>query len=275
MSQQSASHIEDVSSFETRDGLGFFQAPILKDTNRVVHAFSTRLGGVSRPPFDTLNLGFNTGDRASLVSKNKKILARAFDLPESALLTVRQVHGDTILTVDTPSAEHLAETRCDAIITDRSGIALGVLTADCVPILLFAPDCGAIAAIHVGWRGTALNLPEKAVAGVVRRFGARPENLRAAIGPSIGPCCYEVDEAVHDAFLHHGDLWQNWAHESGEGRWKLNLARANMDLLRAAGLREKHVAAMDLCTQCQREFFFSFRRDKGMTGRQISWIMLR
>jgi YfiH family protein len=266
---------QHISSIQTRDGLGFFQAPILKDTNRIVHAFLTRLGGVSRPPFDSLNLGLNSEDGASSVRTNRKILARAFDLPDSALLTVRQVHGDRILTVDTSSAEDFAETQCDAIITDRPGIALGVLTADCVPILLFAPDCGAIAAIHVGWRGTALNLSEKAVAGVARRFGARPENLRAAIGPCIGPCCYEVDETVRSVFLQHGDLWEEWANPSAEGRWKLNLAKANMDLLRAAGLRDKNIVAIDLCTHCQRELFFSFRRDKGMTGRQISWIMLR
>jgi len=263
------------SPLQERNGVGFYQTPILEDANQAVHAFSTRLGGVSDPPFDTLNLGFNTGDRASSVDQNRKILVRAFDLPDFALTTVRQVHGDKVLTIDGSSPANLSETPCDAMVTTRPGIALGVLTADCVPILVFDPEGPSIAAIHVGWRGTALNLPGKVVSLLASRFGTRPESLRAAIGPSIGPCCYEVDETVHDAFLHHGDLWQNWVHESGEGRWKLNLARANMDLLRAAGLREKHVVAVDLCTQCQREFFFSFRRDKGMTGRQISWIMLR
>jgi len=226
------------------------------------------------PPFDALNLGFNSGDTASSVSKNRKILARAFDLPDSALTTIRQVHGDRVLIVD-GSSENFSETLCDAIITDRPGIALGVLTADCAPILVFDAEGPSIAAIHVGWKGTALNLPGKVVAILVRRLGARPENLRAAIGPTIGPCCYEVDEAVRAAFLEHGHLWQNWAHESDEGRWKLNLGKANRDLLRSAGLRETNIVSIDLCTYCLGKFFFSFRRDKGMTGRQISWIMLR
>jgi len=274
MSEEPILHIEDVSSIQTRDGLGFFQAPILEDAHRVVHAFLTRLGGVSQPPFDALNLGFNSGDTASSVSKNRKILARAFDLPDSALTTIRQVHGDRVLIVD-GSSENFSETLCDAIITDRPGIALGVLTADCAPILVFDAEGPSIAAIHVGWKGTALNLPGKVVAILVRRLGARPENLRAAIGPTIGPCCYEVDEAVRAAFLEHGHLWQNWAHESDEGRWKLNLGKANRDLLRSAGLRETNIVSIDLCTYCLGKFFFSFRRDKGMTGRQISWIMLR
>ena len=263
------------SSIQMRDGLGFFQAPILKTTNRVAHAFLTRLGGVSRPPFDTLNLGFNTGDNASLVSQNRKTLVKAFALPDSALTTVRQVHGNRVLTVDGSSTPVFSKTSGDAMVTDRTGFALAVLTADCVPILLFAPDCEAIAAIHVGWRGTALNLPGKVVALLAGRFGARPESLRGAIGPSIGPCCYEVDETVHDAFLDHGNLWHDWARESGEDRWRLNLAKANRDLLTAAGVPENNIEAIDLCTHCQNELFFSFRKDKGMTGRQVSWIMLR
>jgi hypothetical protein len=275
MSSESTLHIKDVSSIQTREGLGFFQAPILKDTNQLAHAFLTRLGGVSQPPFDTLNLGFNTGDRASSVSKNREIVTRAFELPDSALTTVRQVHGDRVFIVDASSPDDLSKTPCDAIITDRPGIALGVLTADCVPILAFDPEGPSIAAIHVGWKGTALDLPGKVVAVMARRFGVYPENLRAAIGPSIGPCCYEVDEAVHAAFLRRGNLWKNWAHDSGEGRWQLNLAKANRDLLRAAGLHETNIVSIDLCSCCERALFFSFRREKGATGRQISWIMLK
>ena len=265
----------DASSLQRANGLGFYQAPHLEATNQLIHAFSTRLGGVSPPPFDSLNLSINTRDKESRVRQNREILASAFGLLPSVFLTVNQIHEDHILIIDSPSLDGFSEATCDAIVTDRPGIAIGVLTADCVPILLFAPERCTAAAIHVGWKGTALNLCGKTVRGLQERFGARPENLTAAVGPSIGQCCYEVDEAVRSVFSQHDDLWHKWTEPSAPGRWRLDLPRANIDLMMATGVRNENIAWFNICTFCREDLFFSHRRDGGITGRQISFIMLR
>jgi len=263
------------SFFQTRKGLGFYRAPHLEATGEVVHAFSTRRGGVSPPPFHWLNLSIETGDREAHVRRNREILTGVFGLPPSVLLTVNQIHEDDILIIDSPSPGDLSRAACDAIITDRPGIAIAVLTADCVPILLFAPESRTVAAIHVGWKGTALNLCGKTIRVLVEKFGAHPENLMAAVGPSIGRCCYEVDESVRPVFSQNNDSWHRWAAPSPSSRWSLDLPRANIDLITTSGVRNENIAWFNACTHCQENLFFSYRRDGGITGRQISFIMLR
>jgi len=264
-----------VSSLQTRNGVEFYRAPHLEATGQLIHAFSTRLGGVSRPPFHSLNLSLDTGDKAVHVRKNRKILADAFGLAPSVLLTVNQVHEDEIRIIDSPSPEDHSGAFCDAMITDRRGIAIGVLTADCVPILLLAPETCTIAAIHVGWKGTALNLCGKTIRVLAERFGADPENLMAAVGPSIGPCCYEVDEPLRSIFSQNNDFWDRWAQPSASGRWGLDLQRASIDHMTASGVRNENIVWFDVCTRCQEALFFSYRRDGGITGRQMAFIMLK
>jgi len=265
---------QDVSSIQTRNGVGFFRARHLEATGRISHAFSTRFGGVSPPPFDSLNLSTSTGDKTSCVRKNKNILMRTFGLLPSVLLTVNQVHGDSLLIIDSPLPPVLSEAAHDAIVTDRPGIAIGVLTADCVPVLLHDPERPAIAAVHVGWKGTALNLCGKTIQVFEERFGTRPENLLVAVGPSIGPCCYEVDEFVRRAFSRHEGRWQKWAKPQAPSRWRLDLPRANVDLMTSAGVSDENIVWFNACTHCREDLFFSHRRDGGVTGRQISFVMM-
>lgn len=264
-----------VSSLQTRNGLRFYQAAHLEATEHVIHTFSTRQGGVSPPPYHSLNLSLNTGDERVHVRKNREILTRAFGLLSSVLLTVNQNHGDDILIVDSSSPEDLSETSCDAMITDRPGIAIGVLTADCVPVLLFDPDRRAVAAIHVGWKGTASDLPGKTVTTMEEQFKTRPETLLAAVGPSIGSCCYEVDGPVHSTFSRLHDRWPKWARAVTPLHWMLNLSQANVDLLVDAGVRRENIVRINICTSCQEDLFYSHRRDGRNTGRQISFIMLK
>lgn len=264
-----------VSSLQTRNGFGFYRAPHLEATGELIHAFSTRQGGVSPPPFHSLNLSNNTGDKEAHVRKNREILTSAFGLLPSVLLTVNQIHQADILIIDSPSPEDFSGASCDAIITDRPGIAIGVLTADCVPILLFAPESCTVAAIHVGWKGTALNLCGKTIRVMAEKFEAHPENLIVAVGPSIGLCCYEVDESLLSIFSQYNDSWHKWAEPSESGRWRLDLPRASIDLMTASGVRNENIAWFNTCTHCQENLFFSYRRDKGITGRQISFIMLK
>lgn len=238
--------------------------------------FTTRHEGVSRPPYNSLNLGTNTLDQQFNVEGNRSLLARAFGINQEALVTLRQVHGSDILVIDEPNEDysHFLTLESDAVITNQQNVIIGVCVADCVPILLFEPDKRVIAAIHAGWQGTAAKLVSKTVEGMKLEFGCDPKKIQAAIGPSIGKCCYEVDVPVRQAFLKGGIAWDSCAEPGGEGKWRLDMAVANRDLLILAGLRTDAINVSGMCVCCHRELFFSYRRDKGETGRQMGFIML-
>jgi YfiH family protein len=266
---------QDVSSVQMRDDLGFFRACDLEATGRLIHAFSTRLGGVSPPPFQWLNLSDSTGDQASRVRENRNILAGVFGISPSTLVTANQIHQDGVLVIDASSPPNPPKASCDAIVTQRPGIAIGVLTADCVPVLLYDSERSVIAAIHVGWKGTALNLCAKTIRLMAERFGTDPKSLLGAVGPSIGPCCYEVDHHVCSSFSEHSGRWTAWARPSAPGRWKLDLPRANIEMMTSVGVPGENITCFRTCTCCQEDLFFSHRRDNGITGRQISFVMMK
>jgi YfiH family protein len=221
-------------------------------------AFSTRVGGISEPPFDTLNLGRLTGDPE--VRENRYRLAAALGLDPREVLIGRQVHEAHVERHDAPMnpssfaspAPGLPE--ADGHATDRPGLAPLVFVADCLPLAL-AGDRG-VAMIHCGWRGMASGI----VARGVDEVGARS----AAVGPGIGPCCYEVGDEVLDAFAHLGE-------GIADGRM-LDLREVVRRLLARSGVDEAEVS--DLCTSCHPELFFSHRRDHGRTGRQagVVWV---
>ncbi len=242
-----------------------------------VQGFTTRHEGVSRPPYNSLNLGTSTLDQQHNVEGNRNLLIRAFGGPGDALLTVRQTHGNDILVIDTPNEDlsHFLTVECDAIITSQPGIMIGVCVADCVPILLLDPERCVVAAVHAGWRGTAAGLARKTVEAMKAQFGCNSASIQAAIGPCIMPCCYEVDAPVRQAFLQGGIDWESVSSPAGEKQWKLDLIAANRKLLISAGVPSTAIQAADMCVCCQRELFFSHRRDNGETGRQMGFIMLK
>ncbi|NIQ40118.1 MAG: peptidoglycan editing factor PgeF, partial [Proteobacteria bacterium] len=260
---------------QTRNGLGFYQASHLDASGRVIHAFTTRQGGVSPPPFHSLNLSTSAGDQETYVKSNREILMRTFGLDPSVLLTVNQVHEADILILESSTPAEVSRVSRDAIITKRRGIAIGVLTADCVPILVFDPVHRAVAAIHAGWKGIAGDLVGKTIRTMIDRFETRPEKLRAAVGPSIGPCCYEVDDPVRSALSHYPDGWSKWAKAVSPRSWMLNLSQASVDLLLGSGVRPDNLVFFDICSHCHPDLFYSHRRDNGRTGRQISFVMLK
>lgn len=259
-----------------RNGRIHFVAAEFEGSTCSVQGFTTRHEGVSRPPYNSLNLGTTTLDQPHNVEGNRSILTRAFGIPQEMLVTVRQVHGSDILVIDEPNEDfsHFLGVESDAIITNQPGVMIGVCVADCAPILLLDPEKRIIAAVHAGWQGTAARLVAKAVAGMESLFGCRPENLQAAIGPCISSCCYEVDAPVKQAFEQNGIGWGSCTVPSGEGKWKLDLARANRQLLCTAGVLDSAIQDAEMCVSCQKELFFSYRRDNGMTGRQMGFIML-
>ncbi len=242
-----------------------------------VHAgFTTRNGGVSRPPYNSLNLGFNTDDASYNVDGNRSTLARAFDLQPNQLLTVKQVHGTDVLVIDQPNPDlsHFLNVECDAVITDQPGIMIGVLVADCYPVLLYSPDKKAAGVVHVGWRGAAAGILKKAVQAMQASFGCNPGELLAAVGPGIGAHKYEVDRQVREAFRQGTGHWEVISQEVALGKWHLDLRKSCLLQLQDAGLSAESMSAADECTCCHRELFFSYRRDAGKTGRQLGFVVL-
>ncbi len=242
-----------------------------------VQGFTTRHEGVSRAPYNSLNLGTGTLDQPHCVEGNRSLLARAFGITQDALVTVKQVHGTDILVIDEPNDDysHFLSLEGDAIITNQSGVMIGVCVADCAPILLLDQEKQIIAAVHAGWQGTAARLVAKTVAGMQSLFDCNPAELQAAIGPCIGKCCYEVDTPVRQAFTQNGLPWDSCTEQSGTDTWRLDLIAANRELLMEAGLPASRIQVSDMCVSCHRELFFSYRRDSGETGRQMGFIMLK
>ena len=241
-----------------------------------VAGFTTRHEGVSRPPYNSLNLGSNTLDSPHNVEGNRSLLARSMGGTLDRFLTVTQVHGTDLLVIDAPNPEfsHFLKLECDGIVTNQPEIMIAICVADCVPILLHDPVKGVVAALHAGWQGTAGNIAGKGVEAMTNMFDCNPKDILAAIGPSISSCCYEVDAPIRDAFKKAGSAWDLFSQEQGEGKWMLDLAAANRRLLTDAGLAAGQIESEELCVCCNQELFFSYRRDDGDTGRQVGFIML-
>lgn len=242
----------------------------------VAHAFTNRLGGVSVGPYASLNLGLHVRDDPQAVWENRRraLLAAGAD-PE--LLTLgEQVHGTGLGWVEPAdcgagardAATALPAT--DGLLTRERAVVLGVLVADCVPLLLADPEAGVVAAVHAGWRGTAGRIATRAVEAMVAA-GADPSRILAAMGPSIGPCCYRVspDLASRFASLFGRDV----VREEPQGP-HLDLRLANRQALLEAGLSEAHISWQPPCTACENHRYFSHRAQEGTAGRQAGFIWM-
>lgn len=224
------------------------------------HGFTTREGGVSPAPWDALNLGGLVGDDPARVAENWRRLAAETGL---RFARVRQVHGALVVRA---GGEGAPREEADGVISTARGLAACVSTADCVPVLLADPDGGAVAAVHAGWRGTLAGV---AAAGARALTGeGSPARLLAVVGPSIGPCCYEVSADLAARF---GEALGPVV-RPGPGGPHLDLWEANRRALCAAGIPDDRIEVMRLCTACDSGRFFSHRRDRGRTGRHVAFI---
>jgi len=251
------------SLLRIRNGLPYFQIPEFTQLEWIRHAFLTRKGGNSSPPYDTLNLSENNGDREEHVFRNKDLLAKTFEFDLNRLILLHQIHQDQIFLAKEPALSPPSE--YDAQMTNASNIFLGIRTADCVPIFVADQKKKAIAAIHAGRQGTALHITTKVLKKMKKEFGCLPEDLLIALGPSIGFCCYEIDEKTFFA------EWEPFSIPAGDGKWMVDLARINIDQIEKEGIKEEQIFWIDLCTSCHRDLFFSNRKE-GNTGRQLSFI---
>jgi YfiH family protein len=285
--------------------LNIISAQHLSRVPWLIHGFSTRAGGFSRVyGKNTLNLGFTKDDSKAAVERNRTTFLRELGAqgePNNKskpwpLVTLRQVHSDIIRFVDSPAESPLAG---DGLITATPGLLLGIQTADCLPIILVDSRQHAVGVFHAGWRGTVKRIVEKGVGEMHRCFGSRARDLKAAIGPGIHGCCYEVGEEVRSQFesqfAYAAKLFRE-VEESDPVREKypmlfltarapghselpkkifLDLVEANRQQLLAVGVPAKSIEASPLCTTCRTDLLFSYRAEKGRTGRMMGVVGIR
>lgn len=274
-----------------KNGVRYFVSDEINEAGGAIHAFLSRKGGVSSPPLASLNFDARAkdgnADAPENIARNRSVFADVLGLSGAQmkrLVIPNQVHGAKIITVD---AEYDFKTGveplqgveppqkdADAVITNLTCAPVGILTADCLPMLLYDPVNKAVGAVHAGWKGAYLKIGALTVAAMRERFGSSPKDIRAALGPFIGPCCYAVKDDVRaqfkEAFGSDAGLFF-----SGQDGLSLDIGKANVKTLLDAGLREENIAANGPCTACNSGLFFSYRKENGRTGRQISVIMLR
>jgi YfiH family protein len=277
------------------------RSEILARVPWLIHGFSTRLGGFSRPyGGHSLNLGFTKQDSRSTVERNRAEFVRQLRAGSESkpwpLVTLRQIHSDIIHCVTAPTQEPLAG---DGLITQTPKILLGIQTADCLPIILVDTKRHSAGVFHAGWRGTVKRIVEKGVGEMRRCLGTLQRDIKAAIGPGIHSCCYEVGPEVRvnfeSQFAYADDLFHE-VEESDPVREKypllfltarapghselpkklfLDLVEANRRQLIAAGVPAKNIGASPLCTSCRPDLLFSYRAEKGVTGRMTAAVGIR
>jgi YfiH family protein len=282
-----------------RAKLNIVRVPHLSKFPWLIHGFSTRVGGFSRAyGKQTLNLGFTKDDSKAAVERNRTAFLRELGAGNERwpLVTLRQVHSDIIRYVNSPVKTQLVG---DGLITDTPGLLLAIQTADCLPIILVDPKRRAVGVFHAGWRGTVKRIIEKGVGEMRLRFGSRARDLKAAIGPGIQGCCYEVGAEVREQFesqfAYSAKLFRE-VEELDPVREKypmlfltarapghsilpkkifLDLVEANRQQLLAVGVPAKNIEASSLCTNCRTDLLFSYRAEKGKTGRMMGVVGIR
>jgi len=253
------------SCLRTQNGLPYFEIPEMVEFGWLRHAFLTRLGGVSLPPYESLNLSDKNGDQEEFVSNNKNLVATAFCFDSRHLILLDQMQQDQILFLKEPAVTLPAPLEYDAVITNSPNIFLGILTADCLPIFAVDQKRKVIAAIHAGRQGTSLHVTAKVLKKMKGDFGCSSRDFLIGLGPSIGPFCYEIDEEVF-----HPD-WKPFSTAKGSEKWMVDLAQINIAQMKSEGIKEEQISRINLCTRCHSDLFFSYRGE-GRTGRQLSFI---
>ena len=258
-----------------------FRFKNLSKKGSINHFVSTRIGGLSPPPYESLNLGFHVGDAPETVLKNRERLAAAVRISLSKFTLARQIHGAAVTIVTEQMRGYggfdydTAVEATDAMVTAVPGVCLAVLTADCVPLLLFDPCKRVAAAVHAGWRGCVKLITRKTIEILQQEFKCQPTDILAGIGPSIGPCHYEIGPdviaQVKDAF---GSTKGYINDESSNGKGYFNLWEANKRQIMEAGVPPQNIEVARICTYCNAHLFFSVRHQKGTTGRFGMGIML-
>jgi YfiH family protein len=258
-----------------------YTIPRFTQTGLVAHGFTTRLGGRGKAPYDTLNLAFHVGDAPDTVIANRQVVCRTLGAHMENLVSAQQVHGTNIRIVSADDAGKGAFTYntaipdTDGLITNLPELLLATFYADCVPIFILDPVHKVIGSVHAGWKGTVGRIGALAIDKMRAAFGSNPRDCLVGIGPSIGPRCYEVDDPViarfQDEFGQHDQILES----SSNGRAKLNLWQANRQIMAEAGILPQNIELANICTCCNPDTLFSYRGEKGTTGRMGAFIIFK
>jgi polyphenol oxidase len=236
------------------------------------HNFLGRRGGVSPGPYESLNLSYLCGDDPAAVRGNWRRVQACF-APGVEVVQVHQVHGNRVHAADRQSRGVIATG--DGMVSGAAGIVLGILTADCVPVLLFEPEAQVVGALHAGWRGVIADIAAAGVSAMMA-LGARPRRIEAALGPAIGACCFEIDASLARRFEAEITGASSHVRDAGQNKALIDLKGVLRDQLTRAGLEDGAITGIPVCTRCSNDRFFSRRATGGRTsGLQLSFIGLR
>ena len=252
--------------FNDVNGVKYMTISAFEETNLVNHAFSTRIGGVSMGEAAALNLGFNRKDSVENIYENFRLLCGAAGVDDKSLVMAKQVHGSKVYSAQSGDAGRRID-GVDALITNSPDVAICTFHADCIPIFFLDPIKKVIGLAHSGWRGTVANIARKTVEEMESKYNCRPNDILAAIGPSIGVCHFEVDAEVAALF---GEEYI-----TGGEKPRIDLRRVCFDSLTAAGVPTPGITLTDICTYCSNDIFFSYRGDNKKTGSMAAVMQLR
>jgi YfiH family protein len=247
------------------NGILYLQSPIFSGHNHLIHGIFTRIGGVSKPPYDTLNCSYNVGDQPERVNENLRTIRDAIGAKD--LIHMNQVHGGGIVILQNDHHTRIESAlNADALITDIPSVALMVKQADCQGVILYDPVKAVLAVVHCGWRGNVRDILGSVVNRMRSDLGCRESDMLAAVGPSLGPCCAE--------FTSYREIFPEWFREFIVRRDHFNLWEISRRQLLDAGLAENRIQIAGICTRCNTEIFYSYRGE-GITGRFATVAMLR
>ncbi len=258
------------------NGVQYLSYPLVEETGAVKHGFSTKLGGVSTGSCATMNISTTRGDDPEAVAENRRRIGAAIGVRPEDMTYTHQTHTTNVAVVRAEDrGRRFLET--DGLVTNVPGICLVTFYADCVPLFLVDPVKKAIGLSHSGWRGTVGKMGKVTVQAMMREYGSRPEDIVAAIGPSICQDCYEVSEDVIDRFRDSFNeaVWPKLFYRKENGKYQLDLWRANEEVFLEAGIRRENLAVTNLCTHCNQEVLFSHRATGEKRGNLSAFLALK
>ncbi|GAB6100566.1 peptidoglycan editing factor PgeF [Halanaerocella petrolearia] len=270
-----------IFKLKIEDGVKYYIIEEFSETGLVEHAFSTKIGGVSKDEYTSLNLGLHVSDNKEDVVENRRRICNLLDSDHQQLVAGKQLHNDRVKIINREDkgsgalSYDTALENTDALLTDKKGILLTSYYADCTPILLLDPVLEVVGLVHAGWKGTVKKIAQQTVLQMKEVYGTNLSDLLVGVGPSIGKCCYQVDEQVINPLQKEFSNWEEFVEEVDDQQWKLDLSLANQVQLEEVGVERRNIIHSNLCTACHSNLFYSYRRDKGETGRMASLIKLK
>lgn len=267
-------------SLNNADSVPYLTYHSLSEIKFINHAFTTRLGGVSEGEFSSMNMAFNRGDNPDSVTENYKRFCRSAGFDFDSLVASAQDHHTFVRAVTSADkGAGIYKPRdmqsVDALITNEPGVTLVTYYADCTPLFFVDIENHAIGLAHAGWRGTVGRIGEKVIKKMTALYGTKPQNIKAAIGPAISVCCYEVDAPCAEHFLALKGLDSSkFVFPKPDGKFMLDLLECNRQILTAAGVPDANITLSDLCTNCNNDLLWSHRATRGHRGTMSAFMCI-